>query len=145
MGLTTTVHHAHAAIVLDDSDAARHVIPLELVLLPATVIAMWRVLHRDDRLALGAYAAIAALGFVGLGLREGAWNHGAKLLGALRLDTPCTELARYLPPDDPHRRFHEWTGVLTFALAMLAAYHSARFVAAQIAGGSPSANAPRRR
>ena len=129
-GLLTTVHHLHAALVLRSDGPGLHVVWNEAVLLPATLASMWLFLRDGNRWALGVYLGIAMLGFLGLGLYEGGWNHTAKLVAHLRLDAPCADVGRILPADDPHAWFHELTGIATFALSMTASAFTLRFALA---------------
>ena len=129
-GLVTTVHHLHAALVMGSDGPGLHVVWNEAVLLPATLASMWLFLRDGNRWALRVYLAIAVLGFLGLGLYEGGWNHTAKLVAHLRLDGPCTDVRSVLPADDPHAWFHELTGVATFAVSMAASFFTLRFAVA---------------
>lgn len=127
MGLVTFVHHLHAALAVDWDGAGWHVVWNEVVLIPLTVVAMLVFVRTGSRIALFGYLAIAAFGFLGLGLYEGFWNHTAKLIGHLRLDGPTTDIALVLPSGDVNLWFHEITGVMTFVVTMVASYFALLF------------------
>lgn len=129
-GLVTTVHHLHAALVMRSGGPGMHVVWNEAVLLPATLASMVLFLRDGHRWALRVYLVIALLGFLGLGLYEGGWNHTAKLVGHLRLDGACADVRSILPAGDPHAWFHEITGIATFALSMAASCFTLRFALA---------------
>lgn len=127
MSFVTTIHHIHSGLVLHPDSAALHVVLNEMVLIPATCLSMYFYLRNNSRLALMIYIAIAALGFIFLGLYEGGWNHTAKVIGYLRINSPSMPIDEILPRDNIHFWFYELTGVLTFICAMVASWYSLRF------------------
>ena len=127
MGVTTTVHHLHAGLLLHPDGAALHVVWNEMVIVPLTVVSMLVFLRTGSVLALRTYLTIAALGFLFLGLYEGGWNHTVKVIAYLRLDGPHADIATILPPDDPHLWFYEASGVLTLVVTLAATRYTWRF------------------
>ena len=121
MGATTAVHHLHAALVMRSTGPGLHVVWTEAVLMPVAAVSLVRFVRTGDRTALWVHVLVAALGLLGLGLYEGLWNHGAKVVGHLRIGCPAACVGEVLPPDDPHAWFHEVTGIATGALAFLSA------------------------
>ena len=104
-----------------------HVVWNEMILIPATCLSMYFYLKNESKVALFIYMLIAVSGFVFLGLYEGGWNHTGKLLAYLRIDSPYTQIGDILPKNNGHLWFYEITGVLTFVIAMIAFWYSARF------------------
>jgi len=127
MSFTTLVHHVHSGLLLHPDSAALHVVLNELVLIPATCISMYVFLRFNSQVAFRIYIAIALLAFVFLGLYEGGWNHTAKIVAFLRIDSPGTQIDDLLPRDNYHLWFYEITGVLTFVFTMIASWYSLRF------------------
>ena len=124
MGITTTVHHLHAGLILDSDGESLHLVAMEMILIPATVVSMILYLRNGNRTALWFYLLLAASGFIFLGLYEGGWNHTARLIAYLRVDSPETNIETLLPAGNLHLWFYEITGVLTLIVTLLATYYT---------------------
>ena len=127
MGITTTVHHLHAGLMLDSDGASLHLVAMEMILIPATVVSMFFYLRNGNLPALWFYLLLAAAGFIFLGLYEGGWNHTARLIAYLRVDSAETNIETLLPANNPHLWFYEITGVLTLIVTLLATYYTWMF------------------
>ena len=127
MGFTTLIHHLHAAFMVEPDGPGLHVVVTEFIVFPLTVISLFLYLRNGNRVAFWLYIAIAILGFIALGLFEGGWNHTAKIIAYLRVDSLRNEIDTILPTDNIHLWFYEVTGVLTFVVAMLASYYTFLF------------------
>lgn len=80
-----------------------------------------------SKIALWIYLAISVIGFVGLGLFEGGWNHTLKLLGYWRIGSPEVDIRTIRPDGDINLWFYEITGVLTFVVTLVASYYNYKF------------------
>lgn len=127
MCLVTLVHHLHASLKLEPGGVGMHVVVIEVVMIPATIISMLVFLRTASKVAFYIYIAISILGFFFLGLFEGGWNHTAKLIAYLRIDSPATRINEILPANDLNLWFYEGTGVATFIVTMIASWYSLRF------------------
>lgn len=127
MGMVTLIHHLHSAIFLHPDSGAMHIVYNEFVLIPATIISMFVFLKNNNKIAFWIYIIIAVLGFIFLGLFEGGWNHTAKLIAYLRIDSLFPQIGDILPKDNWHYWFYELSGVLTFMVTMIASYYTLRF------------------
>lgn len=128
MGLVTLIHHLHSSLTIYPGGGGMHVVWNEVLLMPLTAALMYWILHNRSTLALWLYCAIAFLGFIGLGVYEGFWNHTIGLIAYLRIDSPSTQISLLLPADNLHYWFYEATGVLTFFITMLASFYTVKFI-----------------
>jgi len=74
-----------------------HVVWNEAFIMPMTVLTMFIFLRTNSKIALWGYLTIAVVGFIGLGLYEGGWNHSLKILGYLRIGSPEVDITNILP------------------------------------------------
>lgn len=127
MGLVTVVHHLHSGLILNPGGPELHVVWNEAFIMPMTVLTMLIFLRTNSKIALWGYLTIAVVGFIGLGLYEGGWNHSLKILGYLRIGSPEVDITNILPLNNIDLWFYEITGVLTFVIALVATYYNYKF------------------
>lgn len=128
MGVVTTIHQLHAHVLVPQGGGpGLHVVWIGAIPPPAAWIPFTLAMRRGSRAASAVDGTIIVAGLAGLGLYEGLWNHAAKIVAHRRRDVPGAEASAVLPPDGPHLRLHEVTGVPTIVVAMLAGRCALRF------------------
>jgi hypothetical protein len=125
LAVLTSVHH------LDELGVILLGPALLITILPLVLI--WRWTRNLSRSLLWGYGIYLALLILGFGLYDGFWNHTLKmtifyLVGADR--SLMAHAYPYFPPVGSI--FHEVTGVLTFFVALYAAYLGFRFLASNL-------------
>lgn len=121
LALLTSVHH------LDELGIVFLGPALIITILPLVLI--WQWTRKPSQSLLWTYGIYLALMILGFGLYDGFWNHTLKmsiffLQGANR--NLMTKSFPFFPPVGS--TFHEVTGVLTFVVALYAAYLGYRFL-----------------
>jgi len=109
---------------------------LIITILPLVLI--WQWIRKPSRPLLWAYGIYLAFMIIGFGLYDGLFNHTIKMTvfflhGADR--TLMTTSFPFFPPVGS--TFHEVTGVLTFVIALYAAYLGYRFLVPLLSTAKP--------
>ena len=130
LAVLTSVHHLDELGIMFLGPA------LIVVILPLVLIWLWA--RKPGRPLLWAYGIYLALMILGFGLYDGFWNHTVKmslffLQGAHR--DQITTSFPFFPPVGS--TFHEVTGVLTFVVALNAAYLGYRFLVPPLSMAKP--------
>jgi hypothetical protein len=130
LAVLTSVHHLDELGIMFLGPA------LIITILPLVLIWLWA--RKPGRPLLWAYGVYLALMILGFGLYDGFWNHTLKmsiffLQGAHR--NLMTTSFPFFPPVGS--TFHEVTGVLTFVVALYAAYLGYRFLIPLLSTAKP--------
>ena len=130
LAVLTSVHH------LDELGIILLGPALIITILP--LILIWQWIRKPSRPLLWAYGIYLAFMIIGFGLYDGLFNHTIKMMvfflhGADR--NLMTKSFPFFPPVGS--TFHEVTGVLTFVIALYAAFLGYRFLVTSLNTAKP--------
>jgi len=130
LAVLTSVHH------LDELGVVFLGPALIITILPLVLI--WQWIRKPSRPLLWAYGIYLAFMIIGFGLYDGLFNHTIKMT-VFFLHGADRNLMRtsfpFFPPVGS--TFHEVTGVLTFVVALYAAYLGYRFLVPLLSTAKP--------
>jgi len=130
LALLTSVHHLDELGVIFLGPA------LLITILPLVLI--WRWTRNPSQPLLWGYGVYLALMILGFGFYDGLFAHTLKLTFFFLQGADRSLMAQAFPFFPPvGSTFHEVTGVLTFIVALSAAYLGVRFLARNLTTAKP--------